>query len=230
MAIADYPGTLARPRRIWFALGLALLVYAVLGNWLVLPGYRRFLEHGSPNEGSSGVDFALVWGATRTIVWMLSFHIGAFLLAWTALAAQGDAIRTFRRWFMTGGLLWIALWCIPTLPGPYTAFFATIGIMILVAIIVAFAKATLNATRDGAHFAAFRGGHWQIASYFFFALATWDMCGLGSVGGILNPDGAMRSASQGLMVAQTTKLIIELAIAWGLLAIAALPWRATIGR
>lgn|GEM_PF-3028996 len=223
MSIADTLVVAAKPRRIWFALGLALLAYAVLGNYLVLPGYKRFLEHGSPNAGGSGIDFALIWGATKTILWMLSFHIGAFLLSYTALAAGGEAIRTFRRWFVAGAILWIALWAIPALPGPYTTFFAVVGILILTMIVAAFARATLNMAREGSHFGAFRGGHWQIASYFFFALATWDMCGLGSVGGILVPDGAVRAASQPLMVAQTTKLIIELAIAWGLLAVAAFP-------
>ncbi|MCW5695305.1 MAG: hypothetical protein KIS96_01085 [Bauldia sp.] len=229
MAIADTPVASPRPRLIWFAVGVALLAYAVLGNYLVLPGYRRFLEGGSPNEGQSGVDFALIWGATRTIVWMMSFHVGAFCLAIAALAAQGDAIRTFRRWFAIGALVWLGLWTVPSIPGPYTILFALLGMLILVMIVLIFGRATLNAARTGSHFSAFRGGHWQVASYFFFALATWDLCGLGSVGGMLDPDGAVRAANQSLMVAQTTKLIIEILIAWGLLAVAAFP-RATSHR
>lgn len=226
MALAGISAVSPRPRRVWFAVGLALLAYAVLGNWLVLPGSRRSLEHGSPNAGGAGVDFALIWGLPGRscgCCHSTSAHIGAFLLAFAALAAGGDAIRTFRRWFVAGALLWIALRTIPALPGSYTAFFAAVGILILAMIVAAFARATLNAARDGSHFGAFRGGHWQIASYFFFALATWDICGLGSVGGILDPDGAVRAASQPLMVAQTTKLIIEPAIAWGLPAVAAFP-------
>ena len=30
------------------------------------------------------MDLALIWGATRTILWMLSFHLGAFCVAWAA--------------------------------------------------------------------------------------------------------------------------------------------------
>jgi hypothetical protein len=220
MAAADLSVVRSKPIRIWFIIGVALLAYAVLGNWLVLPGYRRFLKHGSPNASGTGVDFALIWGATRTILWMFSFHLGALCLAYTALAARGEAVRSFSRWFVAGALLWIVLWAIPELPGPYTAFFATVGILILAMIVFVFVQAAANATLHGSWFGEPRGGEWQIASCFFFALATWDMCGLGSVGGILHPSDEVRAASQSLVVAQTTKLIVELAIAWGLLAIA----------
>lgn len=207
-----------RPQRVWFIIGLVLLAYAVLGNWLVLPGYRRHLAGAGGGEAVS--ELALIWGAAKTILWMLSFHLGAVCLAWAALAA-GDGPRAFRRWFLAGALVWIGLWAIPTLPGPYAAFFAGVGVLILLMILAAFGRAALT----GEAFADARRAHWRIASAFFFALATWDICGLGSVGGILDPDGATRSASQGLVVAQTTKLIVELAIAWGLLVVAAIPPR-----
>lgn len=210
----------ARPGPFWLIAGLVLLAYAVAGNWLVLPGYRRFLAHGSSGGDGTGLDLALIWGASRTILWMLSFHLGAFCIAWAALRAS-EASRAFRRGFGLGAAVWIVLWTIPTLPGPYTAVFAGIGMLILLLIAAAFGRAALT----GEAFANARGGHWRIASAFFFALATWDICGLGSVGGILHPDSAVRMANQDLIVAQTTKLIVELAIAWGLLALAALPAR-----
>ncbi|WP_337187696.1 hypothetical protein [Phenylobacterium sp.] len=215
-AVAGRP----RARSIWLVVGLLLLAYAVAGNWLVLPGYRRFLAHGSPGDGGSGVDLALIWGAARTILWMLSFHLGAFCVAWAAIGASG-ASRAFRRGFALGAAAWIGLWTIPTLPGPYTAVFASLGVLILVLMAAAFARAALT----GEPFADARGAPWRIASAFFFALATWDICGLGSVGGILRPDSAERLANHALVVAQTTKLIVELVIAWALLAAAAFPAR-----
>ena len=207
--------------RIWIVVGLALLVYAVLGNYFVLPGYRQFLKYGNPSANEPGIDFALMWGAAKTILWMFSFHIGAFCLAWAALTARGQAVGSFRRWFAVGAIVWLVLWAIPSLPGPYAEFFAGVGIVIVVMIVIVFAGATASALQARSSL-AIHGGHWQIASYFFFALATWDMCGLGSVGGILHPADEVRAASQSLVVAQTTKLIIEIAIAWGLLAIGTL--------
>jgi hypothetical protein len=213
------PGDRSRSRSLWLIAGLALLAYSFAGNWLVLPGYRRFLEHGGSGGGGAGPDLALIWGASRTILWMLSFHLGAFCLAVAALAAGDERARAFRGPFAVGALIWIGLWTIPVLPGPYTAVFAGVGGLILLFIAVVFSRAA----RTGEAFADAHGAPWRVASVFFFAIATWDMCGLGSVGGILRPDAAARLASQDLVVAQTTKLIVELAIAWGLLAIGTLP-------
>lgn len=211
----------AHPRRerapVLLAVGLALLAYAVVGNWLVLPGYRRFLAHESSGAGG----LALIWGASRTILWMLSFHLGAFCIAWAALVAAGDPARRFRRGFAAGSLMWISVWTIPHAPGPYTAFFAATGVAILILIASTFGRAALT----GKPFADARGAPWRIASAFFFALATWDICGLGSVGGILHPDSAVRAANHDLVVTQTSKLIVELAIAWALLAVASVPRR-----
>ena len=147
------------------------------------------------------------------------FHLGAFCLSWAAIRASGDASRTFRRWFCVGAVTWIGLWIIPAWPGPYVAVFAGGGVLILLLISVAFGRAALT----GEPYAGTRSEHWRIASAFFFALATWDVCGLGSVGGILHPNSSSRAANQGLVVTQTTKLIIEFVIAWALVAIATVP-------
>lgn len=206
--------TLSR-RRAWLIAGFLLLAYAVAGNWLVLPGYRRFLAH----EGGGASGLSLVWGASKTILWMLSFHLGAFCIAWAALLAAGEPAKIFRRGFLAGALAWIAVWTIPSLPGPYAAAFAGTGLLIMLLIAIVFGRSALT----GDAFADARGGHWRIAAAFFFALATWDICGLGSVGGILRPDSAVHLANHRLVVTQTTKLIVELALAWGLLAMASVP-------
>lgn len=211
------PGGPARPRLLWLIVGLLLLAYAVAGNWWVLPGYRRFLAHGPQGGGASGL--ALIWGASKTILWMLSFHLGAFCVARAGIKASAGVSPAFRRGFAVGALVWIGIWTIPALPGPYAAFFAGSGVLILLLMAAAFGRAALT----GEAFAGARGGHWRIAAAFFFALATWDVCGLGSVGGILHPDSAARIANQTLVVTQTTKLMVEFAIAWSLIAIAAFP-------
>lgn len=222
MSIA-YAGSARATMPRWaIVVGIALLAYAVVGNYVALPGYRRFLEGGGSSEDTETLE--LIWGATRTIVWMLSFHVGAGCLAYAALRARGESTRSFRRWFLIGVGAWIVLWGIPNLPGPYTWFFAGVGVVILTMIIAFFLAAGRNPASASTHaFAGFRGPEWQVVSYLFFAYATWDACGLGSVGGILDPDSSVRESSQDLVVAQTTKLIIEFLIAWALLAVAAFP-------
>lgn len=204
--------------RIWMILGIVMLIHSITGNWTVLPAYRNYLENGS-SGGGSGVDYAYLWGATKTISWMLSFHLGAFFLALSALFAMGPGIRRFRRWFAALGVIWIILWCIPKLPGPYTAFFATLGIVIALCIALYFIT-TARLIQSGAD--APDTQQWRIASYFFLAIATWDICGLGTVGGILHPTETTRLANQTLVVAQTTKLMIEMLIGWGLLGVSML--------
>jgi hypothetical protein len=69
-----------RPQPAWLIAGLLLMAYAVIGNWLALPGYRRFLVQGHQSS-NGGADLALILGASKTILWMLSFHLGAFCLS-----------------------------------------------------------------------------------------------------------------------------------------------------
>ena len=77
-----------RPQPAWLIAGLLLMAYAVIGNWLALPGYRRFLAQGHQSS-NGGADLSLILGASKTILWMLSFHLGAFCLAWAALVGYG---------------------------------------------------------------------------------------------------------------------------------------------
>ncbi|MAM62583.1 hypothetical protein [Maritimibacter sp. UBA3975] len=204
--------------RPWFLIGILLLTYCYLGNFFVLPSYLRFLEHGSTGNNGTGPDYALIWGAAKTILWMLSFHLGAACLTFGALSGQG-ASRRFRVGLGIGTVVWLGLWCIPALPGPYTAYFAGMGLIILLVIVALFLTTGGGRADDSS------ARNWRVASYMFFAFATWDICGLGSVGGILDPEGAARSASQSLVVTQTTKLIAELLIGWALALTAAVSAR-----
>ncbi len=55
------------------ATGIVLLSYAVLGNYVALPGYVRFLGRGGTSAGGNSFDLAVLIGAVKTILWMYSF-------------------------------------------------------------------------------------------------------------------------------------------------------------
>lgn len=51
-------------------------------------------------------------------------------------------------------------------------------------------------------------------SLFFFAVAIWDVCGLGSTGRILDPAQVVLERSQTLLAIQTAKLMLAFVPAW----------------
>ena len=189
--------------------GCLFLVYALLGNYFVLPGFRRFLNGGA-SEASTG---AVVWGATKTILWMLSFQIGVVCLAYAAVIRL--ALPT--RYLSVGLVFWFAFWGVPKLPQPGGWFYAGFGSLLLLAI-----AASLLGARPGAA-AAHRGASvMRVAAYLFFALATWEICGLGAAGRILHPAESSQAFAHNLVVTQSSKLMLELVIAWLLLAASSL--------
>lgn len=189
--------------RGWSLVGVGLLVYAFLGNYVALPGYRRYLARGA--SATSEADLSFVIGATKMVLWMFSFHLALACLAYAALAALGPPAKRLRRRFVAVAAVGLSLWALPSLPGPYPLFFAVCGALILVLIAALFWRLRERASVNP----------WTLLSYLCFALATWDVCGLGSVGRMLHPEEAARLGTAPLLVAQATKLTIELLLAWG---------------
>jgi hypothetical protein len=200
----------ARP---WAIAGLALLGYALAGNYVALPGYRRFLERGGASAAGNTLDLAVVWGAAKTILWMFAFQLGAFCLTYAALRSRGGRAKRFRRRFLCGAAAWLAFWALPHLPAPSPLYFASIGSIILALIGAVFWRSHAASTRAAAP-ADDAAGHFRLLSHLFFALATWEVCGLGSVGRMLYPSDALRLGTSPLLATQTTKLILEVGLAW----------------
>lgn len=197
-------------------IGFALLVYALLGNYLVLPGYLRFLAREEAVADSSGTSMALIWGATRTILWMLSFQLAILCLA--LAYARRHALHARPLFALL--IVWLALWSWPTLPQPGAAFYVVFGSIILVAIALVFAQGdSVDATRVRRTF--------FVASLAFFAFATWEICGLGSAGRILHPAEASRPFAHNLLVTQSSKLMVELVLAWTFMALSMVPFSRT---
>ncbi len=179
-------------------------LYALLGNYVALPGYIRFLERGGTSSTGSTLDMEVVIGAAKTILWMYAFHLGAMSLYLHRLLELGSP--WFRQALILCGV-WLAFWSMPSLPGMPALFYIVAGSLILLSIVLAHTRATRIS--DQAR------GFLSATAVLFFAMATWEVCGLGSTGRILHPEEVVLDRSQTLLNAQTTKLMIAMLIAWG---------------
>jgi len=191
--------------RLLTIIAILFLVYAFVGNYVALPGYIRFLERGGTSEAGNTVDLAVVIGATKTILWMYSFQLGVLLLAIV------HSIRTkLHTWAFIGlGLVWLAFWSWPEWPAPGAWFYMVFGAVILVLIGLLFLK--MKSSHQGrVQKSLFLG------ALVFFAFATWEVCGLGTVGRMLHPQQST-PISHAILVTQSSKLMIEFALAWALL-------------
>jgi hypothetical protein len=193
--------------RPWLVgLGVLLLGYALLGNYVALPGYVRFLERGGTSAAGNDFDLAVLIGAVKTILWMYSFQLGVLCIGAAWAMAHGLPVR-----YLVGGvLLWLTLWSWPSLPAPGAWFYLAFGGLILVAIGWVFASPK-QPGGDAPSTMLFLG------ALTFFAFATWEVCGLGSTGRMLHPEQAATPLAHNLLVTQSSKLMIELVVAWWLL-------------
>ena len=197
---------MTRTQKILVAFAVAAFTYAVLGNYVALPGYIRFLERGGTSAAGNTLDSDVILGAIRTVSWMYSFNLGAMSLYWLALSRINSP---YLKPGIAVCIVWLAFWSVPSLPGMPGAFFLLAGSAILACIVL------VHVSRFPVSSAL--GGFLFSTAVLFFAMATWDVCGLGSTGRILHPDEVVLDRSQTLLSTQTTKLMIALLIAWGCL-------------
>lgn len=193
------------------ATGMLFLVYAVAGNYVALPGYIRFLERGGASPAGNTLDWAVVVGAAKTIVWMYAFQLGALALGIACSMRAG----LYTRYIVIAALAWLPLWSWPSLPAPGAWFYIAFGGLILICIAL-----VLLQPREGR--ATRLSGTLMLGAVLFFAIATWEVCGLGSTGRMLHPEQAATPLAHNLLVTQSSKLMIEFMLAWGLLCLALL--------
>jgi len=196
---------------ILLILGTLFLIYAFLGNYVVLPGYLRYLERGRTSVSGAQFDINVIIGAIKTILWMFSFQLGIYftLLGILKLLSVKKSIFLSS---VVGGLIWLMIAGIPKLPGPYRLFFAISGFIVLILIISVLFYWYKNQKIANELFNI--SSYYKLIGYVFFALASWDICGLGTTGRILDIDTAIKAGTQGLIITQTTKIMFEFLFAW----------------
>lgn len=183
--------------------GTLFLVYALLGNYVALPGYIRFLERGGTSAAGNTFDLAVVIGATKTIVWMYSFQLGTLALACAYSARHGLHTTVL----LGVCFVWLTLWSWPTLPQPGAWFYVCFGFLLIVAIALTLLGQSqiANTKKSKTLF---------LLSIIFFAFATWEVCGLGTAGRMLHPEQSSSGLANSILITQSSKLMIEFVFAW----------------
>jgi hypothetical protein len=196
---------------ILLVLGTIFLLYAFLGNYITLPGYLRYLERGRTSISGAKADITVIIGAMKTILWMFSFQLGIYftLLGILKLLAVKKSVFLST---VIGGFMWLMIAGIPKLPGPYRLFFAISGFIVLILIVSVLLYWYKNQKIANEPFNY--SSYYKLIGYMFFALASWDVCGLGTTGRILHIDTAITAETQGLIITQTTKIMVEFLLAW----------------
>lgn len=183
-----------------------MLFYAIIGNYVALPGYIRFLERGGRSASGNSFDLSILIGAVKTILWMYSFQLGIVSLA----VAYSIREKLHTKSIVLLCFLWLCLWSIPKIPAPGSWFYIIFGSIIVILIIFLFLYP------KNEHYTLLSKSLF-LGAIIFFSFATWEVCGLGSTGRMLHPQQSSGSIAHNLLVTQSTKLMFEFVLAWGLL-------------
>jgi len=196
--------------KVMIVIGAVFLVYAYLGNYITLPGYIRFLERGRTSVAGNDFDINVVIGTIKTIFWLFSFQLGIFFITLAALL-QINVKRKYIMYFIFGAFIWLCIAGIPSIPGPYRIFYAIGGFFTLLFIIllIIFLKKINKETPNSV------SRYFKIIGYLFFALISWEVCGLGTMGRILDIETAYKSGTEPMIITQMTKIMFEFIFAWG---------------
>lgn len=199
-----------KPSVVLLALGILFLFYAILGRYLVLPGYLAGLDRGSGTlEGASEV--ASTWEIIRYLLWAYAFKLGIFLIILGTLLRT--AMSSTRRWaFGIGGFIYIGFAYMP-LPAPGSIVFGVAGgliTLLMLYIIWRWAE-----QRQGLQGHLRSASDFRMAGTFFFAMATYTLCPLLGVKTFaLSPEKMIRYGLQAEAASFALHLLIELTLGW----------------
>ena len=203
---------------ILWALGVLFLLYAIFGRYLVLPGYLESLENGS-----SGIpDNVEVWPVIRYLLWAYSFKLGMLFIVLGAL--MRSRMNRGRSWlFAIGGLVYISFAYIP-LPIYLPVVFGIGGAIMTVLIVLIISL--VSAERDKQHESKPTASDLRLIGYFFFAMATYNLCPLLGVKAFaLEPEKMIQYGLQSEAASFAIHILIELVLGWLFIFLATLRFR-----
>jgi hypothetical protein len=195
---------------IYLGVGIIFLTNAILGRYLVLPGFLSSLEAGSGSiETVSQV--VPLWKIIRYLVWAYSFKLGIFFIGVGVLLRSSISTTRFRL-ILIGGIIYLLFAYIP-IPGPYSLFFGIGGSIITVLLVFIF----IGWVRDREHLEGIEKAStdYRLIGYFFFAMATYNLCPLMGVKAFgLYPEKMIRFGLQSEAASFASRIMIELVLGW----------------
>ena len=195
---------------ILLCIGIVFLLNAVFGRYLVLPGYLSSLESGAGSVETAAQTIP-VWKIIRYLIWAYSFKLGIFFIAVSALLRTSIPKTRFRV-LVGGGILYLLLAYVPV-PGPYSLFFGIGGGLITVLLCVIFVR--WSEEREHLKDSEKTAADYRLIAYFFFAMATYNLCPLLGVKTFgLYPEKMLRYGAQGEAASFASHVMIELFLGW----------------
>lgn len=195
---------------VWTGIGVIFLLNAILGRYMVLPGYLSSLAAGQSTL-ETAAQAVPVWKIIRYLVWAYSFKLGIFCIGIGVLLKT--SIPATRFWLVvSGGIVYLLIAYVPV-PGPYAAFFGIGGSLITVLLVLIFVRWADDRRRlkdfDRAN------ADCRLVAYFFFAMATYNLCPLMGVKTFgLYPEKMIRFGLQAEAASFASRVMIELVLGW----------------
>jgi hypothetical protein len=196
--------------KICIGIGIIFLFNAILGRYIVLPGFLSSLEAG--RSSVEAVSQAVpVWKIIRYLLWAYSFKLGIFFIGIGALLKSSINVTRFY-FILGGGIIYLALAYIP-MPGPYSLFFGLGGSIITVLLVLIFIGwVSLREQLEGSEKTS---ADYQLIGYFFLAMATYNLCPLMGIKAFgLYPEKMIRFGLQSEAVSFASRIMIELILGW----------------
>jgi hypothetical protein len=195
---------------ILLGVGILFLINAIFGRYLVLPGYLETLDQGRTTLGSVSQSVS-PWKVARYLLWAYSFKLGIYLIVLGAIFRT--SMSSGWRWAIgLGGAAYIAFAYMP-LPSPTSPVFGIAGGLMTLFMIYIFLRWATE--RERLQAPARRKSDYQLAGYFFFAMATYTLCPLMGVRAFaLSPEKMIQYGLQSDAASFALHLLIELELGW----------------
>lgn len=190
-------------------IGIAFLLWGIFGRYIVLPGYFESLASGASQRGSIPENVP-AWKIARFLIWAFSFKLGIYSIALGALLKTKIGGKKFAVFAITG-FAYLSFAYMPLL-GP-SWLFGTFGAVMTIFMVIVILR--LSKQRDQSTKTVVSATDLRLAGYFFFAMATYTLCGLlGVRTSALDPERMIEYELQADAVSFAVHALIELALGW----------------